>query len=55
MTCVHVLNMPKGDPYTPEKSRYECVECLNRVTTDDTVGTCPECGGRMKNVAVPRE
>jgi Zn finger protein HypA/HybF involved in hydrogenase expression len=47
--------MLSSDPYTAEKSRYECVECLHRVTTDDTVGACPECGGRMKNVAVPRE
>ena len=55
MSCIHVLDMHKEDPYTPEKSRYECVDCLNRVTTDGTVWTCPDCGGRMKNVAVPRE
>lgn len=47
--------MHKPDPYTPETSRYECLDCLERVTTDETLETCPECGGNMKNVAVPRE
>ncbi|WP_436924501.1 rubrerythrin-like domain-containing protein [Halosimplex amylolyticum] len=43
------------DPYTAERSRYECTDCLHRVTTDGSIGSCPECGGRMRNVAVPRE
>ena len=47
--------MHKPDPYTPDTSRYECMECLHRVSTDETLGACPECGGKMKNVAVARE
>ncbi|WP_459194028.1 rubrerythrin-like domain-containing protein [Halosimplex sp. J119] len=47
--------MLSEDPYTAKKSRYECRDCLNRVTTDGTISSCPDCGGRMRNVAVPRE
>jgi hypothetical protein len=48
--------MVRMDPYTPTDSEYECVECHNRITTeDDFHGVCPGCGGEMKNIAVPRE
>lgn len=42
------------DPYTPDESYYECVDCLHR-TTGETAGSCPECGATMRNIAVPRE
>ncbi|WP_136689430.1 rubrerythrin-like domain-containing protein [Halorhabdus amylolytica] len=48
--------MVRSDPYprsTPR--RFECRSCLEVVVTDERVATCPECGGRMKNVSVPRE
>lgn len=43
------------DPYPREKSRYECTDCLERVTVDGHRAECPECGGRVRNVAVARE
>ncbi|WP_143052122.1 rubrerythrin-like domain-containing protein [Halobacterium jilantaiense] len=33
---------------------YECVNCAERTTSDEYVGECPSCGGRMRNIAVPR-
>jgi Zn finger protein HypA/HybF involved in hydrogenase expression len=47
--------MLEKDPYTPTESRYECRDCLEHVTSEDRLEECPECGGRMHNVAVPRE
>lgn len=43
------------DPWTPEESVYECYECGHRLTIEGHQGLCPECEGRMKNIAVPRE
>jgi Zn finger protein HypA/HybF involved in hydrogenase expression len=43
------------DPYTPEVSTYECQTCSHRVTVEGHQGACPECGGTVKNIAVPRE
>jgi len=37
-------------PYT-----YECVDCGHHVTTDSHPGSCPECGGRMRNRSVAQE
>ena len=48
--------MVRADPYprtTPH--RYECRSCLTVVTDEERLSTCPDCGGRMKNVSVPRE
>ncbi|MEF8881878.1 MAG: rubrerythrin-like domain-containing protein [Halapricum sp.] len=48
--------MPGTDPYTPTESRYECLACGKRITTgEETYATCPTCGSRMRNIAVPRE
>ena len=43
------------DPYTPTEAetRYECTECLGR-TTGDAPGECPDCGGTVRNLSVPR-
>jgi rubrerythrin len=43
------------DPYTPEQSTYECYECGHRVTDSGHPGGCPECAGKVRNIAVPRE
>jgi len=34
---------------------YECVNCTERTTTEDHLGECPSCGGRVRNIAVPRQ
>jgi len=43
------------DPYTPTEKRYECPDCLEHVTTEEPLEVCPECGARLRNIAVPRE
>jgi Zn finger protein HypA/HybF involved in hydrogenase expression len=48
--------MVRTDSYTPsEEQQFECVDCLERVVSDDRVDTCPECGSTMVNVSLPRE
>lgn len=42
------------DPYTPDRSYYECLNCTYRETAE-SLGHCPECGGRVRNIAVARE
>ena len=43
------------DPYTPDGGYFECVDCSRRTTSDERLTTCEECGGRLRNIAVPRE
>jgi len=43
------------DPYTPEMDYFECIECSRRTTSDKRLSTCETCGGRLRNIAVPRE
>lgn len=43
------------DPYTPAKGYFECVDCGHRETSDDRIGTCPNCDGDVRNIAVARE
>lgn len=47
--------MVRSDPFTPETKRFECRDCLYRETTEERRPTCPNCGGEMKNISVPRE
>ncbi|MFB6188548.1 MAG: rubrerythrin-like domain-containing protein [Halapricum sp.] len=47
--------MTRTDSYTPGESRYECLGCGKRITTDEHLGSCPVCGSAMQNIAVPRE
>ncbi len=47
--------MVSRDPYTAEESYYECVSCQNRTRSSDHLGSCPECGERVRNLAVTRE
>lgn len=48
--------MPRSDPYerTPPYI-YECADCDHRVEAEHQPGECPECGGEMKDISVPRE
>ncbi|MFB6123164.1 MAG: rubrerythrin-like domain-containing protein [Haloferacaceae archaeon] len=48
--------MVRSDSYTPpEEQQFECIDCLERVVSEDDVRVCPECGSRMQNVSLPRE
>jgi rRNA maturation endonuclease Nob1 len=47
--------MKVPDPYTPDESHYECTNCGARLQTDGNVETCGQCGGSVRNIAVPRE
>lgn len=47
--------MVRRDPYTPEQKQFECRECTYRVVQESHQPRCPNCGGDMQNIAVPRE
>ena len=49
--------MSQHDPYSIEsgQTQYECRDCLHRVTTAEAKWVCPECGGKLRNISVPRE
>ncbi len=48
--------MNRSDPYEPSgEYLYECQGCGARVWAEERLGTCEECGGVLKNLAVPRE
>jgi rubrerythrin len=38
-----------------EKSPYECFECGTIVATVDNPGSCPDCGGDVRNRQTPLE
>lgn len=41
------------DPYTADGSDAECRSCGGRFA--DASGLCPECGGELRDVGLPRE
>lgn len=43
------------DPFTTDAYRYECPGCGARTRADQPLGSCPDCGGSVRNIAVPRE
>jgi len=47
--------MAQFDPYSPSRRYYECTDCGERTTAEDHHAECPECGGRVRNLAVARE
>jgi hypothetical protein len=47
--------MVRTDSYESSGATYECNDCLHRQPTDEFPGDCPECGGEVRNIAVPRE
>ncbi len=50
------IDMVPQDPYPRSGARrYECRSCLSVVVADERVTDCPDCGGRVQNVSVPRE
>ncbi|RKD97175.1 rubrerythrin-like domain-containing protein [Halopiger aswanensis] len=42
------------DPYSPDRSYYECRDCGYRETAE-SLEACPECDGAVRNIAVARE
>ncbi|WP_157525752.1 rubrerythrin-like domain-containing protein [Halorientalis sp. IM1011] len=38
-----------------EETPYECFECGNVIVATDNPGSCPECGGSMRNRLMPLE
>ncbi|AEH37851.1 rubrerythrin-like domain-containing protein [Halopiger xanaduensis] len=42
------------DPYSPDRSYYECRDCGHRETAE-SLESCPECDGVVRNIAVARE
>jgi len=47
--------MVRSDPYTPEQGYFECRDCRTRVTTEQRLEDCPDCGSDVRNLAVARE
>lgn len=43
------------DPYSPTGSYYECTDCQTRTVSEEHLGSCPDCGEAVRNLAVPRE
>jgi len=49
-------SMNRTDPYDPPgEYLQECLDCGCRTHTEERVGACPDCGGELRNLAVPRE
>lgn len=49
-----LLTMPH-DPVPNERPYYECYDCGKRVKTVEDGRFCPDCGGYLQNIGVPRE
>ncbi|WP_255166954.1 rubrerythrin-like domain-containing protein [Natrononativus amylolyticus] len=47
--------MNRFDPYVPVGSYYECLGCGFRATAAHTPGSCPRCGGPVKNMGIAQE
>jgi Zn finger protein HypA/HybF involved in hydrogenase expression len=47
--------MTFSDPYTPTDVRhFECRECSHRHVATSSLLGCPDCGGPVTNLSVPR-
>lgn len=43
-------------PSDRDDATFECVDCGHRVeAADERPSSCPECGGNLQNVSVPRD
>lgn len=46
----------KNDPYhTGAVRTFECRDCSTRIEASHAPGECPECGGEVQDISVPRE
>ncbi|MFC6726853.1 rubrerythrin-like domain-containing protein [Halobium palmae] len=50
-----VLHNATVDPYSPERGYFECLDCGTRETSEGLISECADCGGEVRNIAVPRE
>lgn len=49
------MRMDTAYQTTEDRRYYECRGCLTRVCVNAHLAACPDCGGRLRNLAVPRE
>lgn len=49
------VNNATSNPTSSAENRYECFDCGARTTADSQLVECPECGGDVRNISVPRE
>jgi rubrerythrin len=43
------------DQQSGKETPYECFECGNIFVAENNPGTCPDCGGGMRNRRTPIE
>ncbi|WP_157532948.1 rubrerythrin-like domain-containing protein [Haloferax profundi] len=43
------------DNYRATEGYFECRSCGSRTVSDAHLGSCPSCGGLVRNIAVARE
>lgn len=46
--------MVRKEPEVDRPATYECYACGHRERSEDGLLECPECGGRVQNLAKPR-
>jgi Zn finger protein HypA/HybF involved in hydrogenase expression len=47
--------MTFSDPFTPtDVKHFECQDCGHRHQARDSLMGCPDCGGFVQNLSVPR-
>lgn len=51
----HLYSTMPQDPGPREPPYYECIECAKRVRSIESGRLCPDCGGYLKNIGVPRQ
>ena len=49
------MTLTELDPDTPDRGRFECVDCGSRLRADTSPGIRPDCGSPVRNIAVSRE
>lgn len=47
--------MSQANASDANTTTYECHDCPHRVSASGFPVSCPECGGAMRNIGVPRE
>jgi predicted transcriptional regulator len=50
-----VIGMFAGTSSESTPRTFECIDCGHRLSADVRPEDCPECGGQLRNISVPRE